>query len=40
MILLLAKSARALGRVCREARTVRTPKAVDVVIDIDPSAVL
>ncbi|MHC4958772.1 MAG: replication restart helicase PriA [Planctomycetota bacterium] len=40
MILLLAKSGRALGRVCREARKVKTGSKVDFAADVDPSAVL
>ena len=40
MILLLGQSARALGRVCREARTVKLTGRVDMIIDVDPAAVL
>jgi primosomal protein N' len=40
MILLLARSGRALGRVCREARKVKTGSKVDFAADVDPSAVL
>jgi primosomal protein N' (replication factor Y) len=40
MILLLGKSARELGRVCREARTVKLTGRVDMIIDVDPAAVL
>ena len=40
MILLLSPSSRAIGRVCREARTTKIGSRVDMTIDVDPMAVL
>jgi len=40
MVLLLSKSAGALARACAAARGARVPRRVDLVIDIDPAAVL
>ena len=40
MVLLLSKSTGALARACAAARRARVPGRVDLVIDIDPAAVL
>jgi primosomal protein N' (replication factor Y) len=40
MVLILSKSTGALARACAAARTARVPRRVDLVIDIDPAAVL
>ena len=40
MILLLGRSGRGIGRLCREARKVKLSSRVDMIIDVDPSAVL
>jgi len=40
MVLILSKSAGALSRACAAARTARVPRRVDLVLDIDPAAVL
>lgn len=40
MVLLLSKSAGALGRAAAAARGARVPRRVDVAIDIDPAVVL
>ncbi len=40
MILALSKNSHALAAACRAARKVKTPRKVDVTLDVDPNAVL
>ncbi|MEM8884792.1 MAG: primosomal protein N' [Planctomycetota bacterium] len=40
MILLLSKNAGALAHLCQVARAAKFPKRIDMIVDVDPSAVL
>jgi len=40
MILLLATDANAIGHLCRMARAAKFPRRIDLVVDVDPAAVL